>query len=184
MIIAKKRVKEVSASSQASELRFLFSGNLIDRDKAMALVLGHIIQDHNIQPIEIFNRIKLDSGSYLIPISIFNSSISSLEAVVLYLADCEGLKLPIVAHTLNRSLAAIRTTYHNASRKQKGTMDISGRAFVPVSVIANRNLAPLESVVAFLKDELGYSIGEISSVLKRAKSTIWTAYRRGGKKLE
>ena len=53
--------------------------------------------------------------------------------------------------------------------------------FVPLSVFKN-SLAPLEAVVLFLKDHLGYSLHKIASLLERDDRTIWLTYSNAAKK--
>tara|TARA_Y100000310_G_scaffold339948_1_gene434220 strand:- start:483 stop:983 length:501 start_codon:yes stop_codon:yes gene_type:complete len=53
--------------------------------------------------------------------------------------------------------------------------------FIPLSVFKN-TLAPLESVVLFLKDHLGLSFHKIGLMLNRDDRTIWVTYRNAIKK--
>ena len=52
---------------------------------------------------------------------------------------------------------------------------------VPASVF-NNSLAPLEAVVLFLKEHLGYSFHKIALLLKRDDRTIWLTYSNAAKK--
>jgi len=52
---------------------------------------------------------------------------------------------------------------------------------VPASVF-NNSLAPLEAVVLFLKEHLGYSFHNIALLLKRDDRTIWLTYSNAAKK--
>jgi len=52
---------------------------------------------------------------------------------------------------------------------------------VPASVF-NNSLAPLEAVVVFLKEHLGYSFHKIALLLKRDDRTIWLTYSNAAKK--
>lgn len=53
---------------------------------------------------------------------------------------------------------------------------------IPISVLSDRSLAALESVVEYMKDKLGLSYHEIAMLLKRDDRTIWTCYNRARKK--
>ena len=53
---------------------------------------------------------------------------------------------------------------------------------VPVSVIADRSLATLESVVEYLKEVQNLSYHQIAELLQRDDRTIWTVYNRAKKK--
>ena len=52
---------------------------------------------------------------------------------------------------------------------------------IPAGVF-NNSLAPLEAVVVFLKDHLGYSFHKIALLLKRDDRTIWLTYNNAVKK--
>ncbi|MBW2964776.1 sigma-70 region 4 domain-containing protein [Candidatus Woesearchaeota archaeon] len=53
---------------------------------------------------------------------------------------------------------------------------------IPSSVFQDRNLAPLEAITLYLKDEKGMSYHEIAILLNRNDRTIWTCYHRAKKK--
>jgi hypothetical protein len=52
---------------------------------------------------------------------------------------------------------------------------------VPVSIF-NNDLAPLEAVALFLKENLGYTLHKIASLLNRDDRTIWLTYDNASKK--
>ncbi len=53
---------------------------------------------------------------------------------------------------------------------------------IPVSVLSNRSLSLLESVIEYLKDSQGMNYHEIAVLLNRDDRTIWTCYNRACKK--
>ena len=53
--------------------------------------------------------------------------------------------------------------------------------YIPISIFKN-TLAPLEAVVLFLKDHLGFNFHKIASVLNRDDRTIWLTYSNAAKK--
>lgn len=53
---------------------------------------------------------------------------------------------------------------------------------VPSSIFLDRNLAPLESISEYLKEEKGLSYHEIAVLVDRNDRTIWTCYNRAKKK--
>ena len=53
---------------------------------------------------------------------------------------------------------------------------------IPVSVLADRSLGPLEAVVRFLKDEKNLKYSEIARMLERDERTIWVTYNNAKKK--
>ncbi len=119
-----------------------------------------------------------------IPISIFNNDkLSVLEAVVKYLKEIQGLKLIEIALMLNRNSKTIWTTYNNASKKMSEPIDIKDvNIYLPVKSFQDRAISPLEVVVRYLKDELGFKNHEIATMLNRNQKTIWTTYNRKNNK--
>lgn len=55
---------------------------------------------------------------------------------------------------------------------------------IPVNIFRNRDLAVLESLVKYMKEELKMSYAEIASELNRNDRTIWTVYSRARKKIK
>jgi len=53
---------------------------------------------------------------------------------------------------------------------------------VPSSIFLDRNLAPLESISEYLKEEKGLTYHEIAVLVGRDDRTIWTCYNRVKKK--
>jgi len=53
---------------------------------------------------------------------------------------------------------------------------------IPLSVLQNENLGPLECIVKFLKEEKNLAFHEIASLLKRDARSIWTSYSQAAKK--
>ena len=53
---------------------------------------------------------------------------------------------------------------------------------VPSSIFLDRELAPLESISEYLKDDKGLSYHEIAVLVGRDDRTIWTCYNRAKKK--
>jgi hypothetical protein len=53
---------------------------------------------------------------------------------------------------------------------------------IPLSVLADRSLSVLESVVEYLHDKKMFSFHEIAVMINRDDRTIWTCYSRAKKK--
>ena len=60
----------------------------------------------------------------------------------------------------------------------------TSKILIPVSVIADRSVSILESLVEYLKDELKYTYHQIGELTNRDERTIWTVYSRVVKKRE
>lgn len=67
---------------------------------------------------------------------------------------------------------------HSSRQNEESAFDVS----IPVSVISDRSLATLESVVEYLKEKKNLSYHEIAVLLKRDDRTVWTCYSRAKKK--
>ena len=114
-----------------------------------------------------------------LPISIFRSGISGLEAIVVYLKDVKGLTITKISTLLNRKKSTLYTTYQKAKEKLSSEIDSSDTSIlIPYSIFADRNFAVLESLVAFLKDEMKFSLVKIATLLNKKYSTVRTVYVR------
>jgi len=114
-----------------------------------------------------------------LPISIFRSGISGLEAIVVYLKDVNSLTIAEISTLLKRKKSTLYTTYQKAKEKLSSEIDSSDTSIViPYSIFADRNFAVLESLVAFLKDEMRFSFIKISTLLNKKYSTVRTVYVR------
>lgn len=117
-----------------------------------------------------------------VPLSIF-SKLSPLEALVKYLKENLGLRFHEIATELNRDSRSIWRTYHQAKSKSEVSFKLKkDETFIPISIFKNRDLSILENLVVHLKINLNVSVKEISLLLNKNISTIWTAYNRSKKK--
>ena len=146
----------------------------LDKEE-LVRILNKITEKHNISESEIFSTIE-------IPVSIFSRELSSLESIVKFLIENKKIGISTVAMALNRDLSTIYQAYNSTKRKYPGKLDIRQGISIPVSIIAERKLAVLESIVAYLKDSLNLTNHEIAAALKRDDRTIWTVYNRALKK--
>lgn len=123
---------------------------------------------------------------FSIPVSMFdNAGFSALEAVVKYLHENRGLRLVEVAKLLNRDQRAIGVTYRFARKKMKPLLKASVSKYSwPASIIANRKLSVLESIVYYIKTTYKLSYHDIAFIIKRDDRTVWTVYTRALKKLK
>lgn len=114
-----------------------------------------------------------------IPVSVFNETLSGLETISKYLKENLNLDYQAIAEFLSRSQKTIWQAHFYAKKKfpQKFLVQHS-EFFIPVSALQNRKLSILESITSYLKDSCQLKFHEISSLLKRDQSTIWTVYQR------
>lgn len=123
----------------------------------------------------------------LLPSSIFlERRLSFLESIVVYLKEVRKLTYSEIATRTNRDERNIWTLYNRAAKKL-GTADFSVRTdvpfiFIPLSVVRDRSLSIMESVVYHLKQTTSLRNSEIALLLGRSSKTIWTVYNRARKK--
>jgi len=151
---------------------------------AVKLLLETLSQKYNVSQEELFNSISSKKENH-IPLSIFSTGkLSTLEIIVKYFKEHLKKRYHEIALILNRNDRTIWSTYHNSIKKFKGPLHVKGPDFVPVSIFSSRKKSVLESLVIYLKDDLGYSYTKISGLLKKDYQTIYTSYRRGKLKHE
>ena len=158
--------------------------NKISSQDILNLFLQHLTNEHNFskeKTIDIITNIKNDIS---VPVSIFNSKLSSLETIVKFLKENRGLKDKEIADKLNRNVRTIWTTYNNSNKKIPDQLIASkdNKFSIPLSKLCNRKLSVLESIVKFLKNNYNLNFHQIALLLKRDDSTIWTVYNRALKK--
>ena len=125
---------------------------------------------------EVLEQLQQTEG---LPISIFRSGISSLEAIVVFLKDVKKLNITEISKLLKRQKSTLYTTYHKAKEKLSGDLDVSDTSVViPYEIFSDRKFAVLESLVAYLKDERKNSFVTISKLLNKKYSTVRTVYVR------
>ena len=139
--------------------------------------------NYDVEMADIRKVISEKERSFFIPLSIITSELGVLESVVKYLREVKRLKFSEIGLLLKRNPIAISSTYR-ASLKKFPTLFadyyLAGSGYdIPVDVFQDRQLAPLESVVLFLKDEKLLRFARIAELLKRDQRTIWTVYKRG-----
>jgi len=115
-----------------------------------------------------------------VPISIFSTDLSPLEAIVRYLKEKQNKKISQIAKILNKNVSSISTAYKNA--RSKKFVYKEEKLWIPLSEFKdNPQLSILENVVRFLRNK-GMKFTTISSLLNRSPKTIWTIYKRAKKK--
>lgn len=132
---------------------------------------------------EILGLIKSKDSYSLIPASIFESQLSPLESIVKHLKENLDLNFHKIAVLLNRDDRTVWTTYNNSVKKKIGLV-VKDEHLIPLIVFSDRRLSILENLAVYLKKELGFSLKEISVIIKKDPSTVWTAYHRALKKLK
>ena len=118
-----------------------------------------------------------------VPVSIFTSNLSALQAIVVYSKDHLHKSITQISKLLNRKQTTISTTYYKAKRKLRKELPINSSGIdIPLSTFSNRNFAVLELLITYLHEVEHLSFAEISRVLNKAYSTIKTTHSRYLKK--
>ena len=139
-------------------------------------------QMYKVSALEILD--KLEEKEVFIPISIFNEKLSALETIVKYLKENVNLKNKEIGKITGRSSKVVWQAYDSSRKKYVKKFVINPSKYViPVSILKSK-LSVLESIVAYLKDDVNISYQEIAVLLKRDHRTIWTIYSRVRKKEE
>jgi len=157
---------------------------LLGKDKslgALKLLLEHFKEEYELTPGQLLELIVGKTHQEGIPLSAFsNEKLSSLEIIVKYLKENQGKTYHQIAVLLNRDDRTIWSTYNNSIKKHKQSLKIrESEVFIPFEIFSLRKLSVLESLVIYLKDNLGYSFNRISDLLLKDYQTIYTTYRRG-----
>ena len=153
--------------------------------RILKLAIDELKAEYNVSENELLQLIKQPaSKEILIPVSVFEAkNLSALEIVCKYLKEELDLGYSKIASLLNRDNRTIWTTYQNALSKRKERLPVKDSKFhIPISILANRKLSVLESIVSYLKDNFNLRYSEISALLNRDERNIWAVYNRFRKK--
>lgn len=118
------------------------------------------------------------------PVSIFKNSLSTLEALSIYLRDYQKISLTRIGRLLNRNVKTIWAACSRAEKtKEKFDVDETS-ALIPVNIFSDRTHSLLENLVHFLHIEKGLRFSAIAKLLQLNPATIWTVNARYNKKDE
>ena len=129
---------------------------------------------------------NLDPGKLTnsVPLSIFSSSLSCFETIVVYLIDNQKISIKNTSLLTGRKNSTIYATYYAAKKKFAGELLVDKNSImIPISILTGRKYSVLESITAYLHDNHNMSITEIATKLSRKYNTIKTIYQRYKTKL-
>jgi len=133
-----------------------------------------------------------------IPLSQFDQDLGPLESLVFYLHHDKKQPIEKIAHDLLRHYQTIWTTHRLVAKKPKveypltdkekkilKNMDIASKAgiLIPLNIFYSRKLSIFESLVKYLRENLGLNYHNIGVLLHRDERTIWTMAKRAEIKL-
>jgi len=126
----------------------------------------------------LLNKLKQDT---VVPISIFKSKLSGLEAIVSYLREVEKKSVKEIASELKRKPTTIYTTCERAKIK-KVKLKVKEGFQVPLIIFSNRKFSILESLIFYLKNEEKLTIKKISELIGKKEGTVKAVLWRYRKK--
>lgn len=119
----------------------------------------------------------------IIPATIFNETLSPLEAIVKYLKEAKQMRLVDIAKLTGRDQRAIGVTYKAATNKMPQQFTFEKEEYtIPADLLQDKKLTVSEHVVKHLKETYHLNYHEIAVITKRNDRTIWTLYNRAVKK--
>ncbi len=161
-----------------SKLKTIKADNDFIRSKKYAAELQ---SRYDVDLVKLFELVS--ESEILVPASIFNRRLSSLETVSKYLYENIGLSFKSIAELMNRSEKTIWQAYNFSTRKLPKRLVVKDTPYlVPISVFADRKYSNLEAVVVFLREQYRLKFSEIGALLHRDQRTIWTVNSRARKK--
>ncbi|GEM_PF-1395097 len=127
-----------------------------------------------------------------VPLSIFSTELTALEAIINYLKEKE-FRNKEIAELLNRDERNIWTIYNKISKKAKKITkeeikpeitlkEIKDKVSVPLSIFT-KQLGGLEAVVKYLKENMQLTYHEISQIINRNERTVWASYNKAREKM-
>jgi len=117
-----------------------------------------------------------------IPVSIFNTDLFPLEAIVRFLRESQQKGTNEIARLLCKKPASVSEAYRNS--KSKNFSFKSSDVFIPILEFQNNpDLSVLEVVVTCLRSN-NLKFKEIANLLGKDPKTVWTCHNRAKKKNE
>ena len=137
----------------------------------------HLKQNYGMSEEEIISEAK-GQKQIFVPASIFSYNLSPAESIVKFLKEKYHLKYSEIGELINRDERGVWGSYRRAMLKHPAEL-IAKQAdvLIPVSAFANKK-SIFESLVMYLKDVKGMKGVEISKLLNKKPSTVWTVYNR------
>lgn len=145
-------------------------------------LIRYILSKEQITREELIKKITQKENKELIPITIFATRLSPLEAITRYIKEKLKLRTSEIARKLNKNSSTISTSYKKSKTKRFHYSQTN--IYIPISEFQNNpKLSILEIVVKYLRKQ-HLRITDIAKLLKKSPKTIWTIKKRGELKSE
>ena len=112
-----------------------------------------------------------------VPLHIFGRGLGVLEALCHHLVDEQGRDLSETATLLNRSYSTITNTLRKARKKRMHEPAEDHGIRIPVALFQDRLHAPLQALVAHLRDHERLTFAAIAKTLGRDPRNVNATYR-------
>jgi hypothetical protein len=113
-----------------------------------------------------------------VPVTIFATDLTPLEAITKYLREHQGLRYCAIARLVGRDQRTIRTTYVRAAMKHQDPLPQKAAYWFPLDALQDRRLTVFEHVVAHLWYQHKLRNAAIARLINRDRRTIGTITRR------
>ncbi len=140
---------------------------------------------YGLEDAEVLYLVRKSRGYRSVPAEIFSQRLSPLEALVSFLRNNMELRLSEIARMLFRDQRTVWATFNKAAAKQKRLfIPARSKAPIPLEIFSSRKLSVLEGAALYLSKERGMRLVDVSRLLKKDTSTVWTALSRARKKID
>jgi DNA-binding CsgD family transcriptional regulator len=206
LVIRRRRKSKINKSTKLSVPSTIFSHDLGILESLVKYMKENLSLGYN-EIAELLNRddrtiwtvydkactkqrseIIFEKTLIYLPIEIFQDrTLTPLESIIIHLKE-RGMRYKDIANILNRDQRNIWITYAKSIKKtEKIIIETKEEQPSELSIIAtifSHKLGVLESLVKYMKENIGLSYIEISKLLNRDQRTIWTVYNKASKKLK
>lgn len=120
-----------------------------------------------------------------IPITVFGTELSPSESITKFLKEKHNLTFSQIAEMIGKETSSVWSSYKRTQIKVSGDFAFEDSDVkVPINAFAVPDLSILEALVLYVVDTKKLKISQVSSFVKKNKSTLWTAYNRAKKKIK
>lgn len=152
---------------------------VLSKEEQMCLfkiLVDKMHSDNSFEEITSLLNSSVLENKQAIPVSIFSTDLSPLESIVAYMKDKLSMRLKDISDSLGKSESSVWLTYKNA-KKKKIDLKIDTSFVIPLELFDNKK-SILETVVFFLIEKKNMKVKDVSELLNKSLSTIWTTYNR------
>jgi len=177
------RTRRIEESQLIEPLLKKLHGILEDNRVSLAQIIGMLRRDHQLSASEILNvlgekRAVAEVSETYVPIAVFSSRLSCLEAIVKYLKENKARTFHDIGKLLKRNERSIWKTYQNAKSKVPERLATEESEFSFPLQILHGSKGIVEAMVTWLHDSKNLTYHQIAVLMKRDDRSVWTAYNR------